>query len=122
MIVEGIISFLLVFGGFLTFLGSLGIVKLPDYYMRLHGPAKNTTLGLGAILLASAVFFSVEQSAFVFRDVLITLFLFLTAPISAHLMAKSALHLDREFVDQHRGDESGEFHKPSEHQGGEAAE
>ena len=116
MIAEAIIAFLLVFGGFLTFLGSLGIVKLPDYYARLHGPAKNTTLGLGAILLASMVFFSVTQPGLTIRDLLITLFLFMTAPISAHLMAKSALHLDREFLDYHRDGEDGEFHKPSDHQ------
>ncbi|MFB6375210.1 MAG: Na+/H+ antiporter subunit G [Bradymonadaceae bacterium] len=113
-VAEVIVSFFLVTGAFLTFLGSLGIVKLPDYYARLHGPAKNTTLGLGGILVASAIFFSVTQQGLTIREILITLFLFLTAPISAHLMAKAALHLDLEFVDRHADDEDDEIYHPSE--------
>ena len=114
-VAEAFISFFLVAGAFLTFLGSLGIVKLPDYYARLHGPAKNTTLGLGGILAASMIFFSVTQDGWTIREILITLFLFLTAPISAHLMAKAALHLDLEFVDRHDGDDPDkEVYHPSE--------
>ena len=114
-VAEAFISFFLVAGAFLTFLGSLGIVKLPDYYARLHGPAKNTTLGLGGILAASAIFFSVTQDGWTIRETLITLFLFLTAPISAHLMAKAALHLDLEFVDRHTdGEADKEVYHPSE--------
>ena len=114
MIADIIISFFLVSGGFLTFLGSLGIVKLPDFYTRLHGPAKNTTLGMGGILLASILFFSLTQEGVTVRDLLITLFLFMTAPISAHLMAKSGLHLDREFLDYHAEGEKGACYRPSE--------
>ena len=99
------ISFFLVVGSIFTFLGSLGIVKLPDFYARLHGPTKNTTLGLGGILTASAIFFSVNHAGFTLREFLITLFLFMTAPISAHLMAKAGLHMNREFIDHHSGDE-----------------
>ena len=113
-ITEASIAFFLVSGAALTFLGSLGIVKLPDYYARLHGPAKNTTLGLGGILLASMIYFSAARPGLTIRDILITLFLFLTAPISAHLMAKAALHLDLEFVDRHADDEEREIYHPSE--------
>jgi len=115
-IAEIFVSCFLVAGALLTFLGSLGIVKLPDYYARLHGPAKNTTLGLGGILAASAIYFSTAagHSGLTIREILITLFLFLTAPISAHLMAKAALHLDLQFVDRHTGDEDKEIYHPSE--------
>ena len=110
------VSFFLVAGSVFTFLGSLGIVKLPDFYARLHGPTKNTTLGLGGILTASAIFFTVTKGGFTIRETLITLFLFMTAPISAHLMAKAALHLDLEFVDRHTEDAETETYAPSSRQ------
>lgn len=62
--------------------------------MRLHGPTKATTLGVGSLLIASAVFFSSRDAGISLHEVLITLFLFITAPVSAHLLAKAALHLD----------------------------
>lgn len=109
------VSFFLVSGALLTFLGSLGIVKLPDYYSRLHPPAKNTTVGLGSILFASVIFFSFTESGLTIREFLITVFLFLTAPVSAHLMGKAALHLDADFVDRHaEDDQEGEMYHPSE--------
>ncbi len=113
-IAEAFIAFFLVAGALLTFIGSLGIVKLPDFYSRLHGPAKNTTLGLGGILLASAIFFSATEPGLTIRELLITLFLFMTAPISAHLMAKAGLHLDLEFVDAHSQEGEREQIHPSE--------
>jgi multicomponent K+:H+ antiporter subunit G len=61
--------------------------------MRLHAPTKATTLGVGAILIASAVFFSLTDEGLSLHELLITLFLFITAPVSAHLMAKAALHI-----------------------------
>lgn len=114
-----VVGLLLFTGAFLTFLGSLGLVKLPDYYSRLHPPAKNTTVGLGCILLASALFFSFgvspEAAGLTLREFLITIFLFLTAPVSAHIMGKTALHLDAEFIDRHADDEAeGEVFHPSE--------
>jgi multicomponent K+:H+ antiporter subunit G len=109
------VSFFLIAGGLLTFLGSLGILKFPDFYMRLHGPAKNTTLGLGGILTASLIYFTARGGTSI-HEVLITLFLFLTAPISAHLMAKAALHLDVEFRDDHAGESTDRSYVPSERQ------
>ncbi|MFB6264877.1 MAG: Na+/H+ antiporter subunit G [Bradymonadaceae bacterium] len=111
------VSFFLVAGAALMFLGSLGLVKLPDYYSRLHPPAKNTTLGLGSILFASTIYFSTTQPGLTVREFLITLFLFMTAPVSAHLMGKAALHLDAEFVDRHAHDDTDrEVYRPSERQ------
>ncbi|WP_438971303.1 Na+/H+ antiporter subunit G [Methylophaga sp.] len=90
---EIILSILIILGGFFTFVGSLGLFKLRDFYMRLHGPTKASTLGVGAILLASAIHFSVKTGDISLHEVLVTLFLFITAPVSAHLMAKAALHI-----------------------------
>ncbi len=90
---EIILSVLIILGGFFTLVGSLGLFKLPDFYMRLHGPTKASTLGVGAVLIASAIYFSFSTHEISLHEVLVTLFLFITAPVSAHLMAKAALHI-----------------------------
>ncbi|MBX3617383.1 Na+/H+ antiporter subunit G [Nitrosomonas sp.] len=91
---EYLLSFLILTGAAFTFIGSLGLLRLKDFYMRLHGPTKATTLGVGSLLIASAIFFSSRDTGISLHEVLITLFLFITAPVSAHLLAKAALHLD----------------------------
>jgi multicomponent K+:H+ antiporter subunit G len=91
--IELLVSFLVLAGALFTFIGSLGLVRLRDFYTRLHGPTKATTLGVGSLLLASAIWFSTRGAGLSLHEVLITLFLFITAPVSAHLLAKTALHL-----------------------------
>ncbi|MEA3406382.1 MAG: Na+/H+ antiporter subunit G [Pseudomonadota bacterium] len=90
---EWLLALLVMVGAIFTLIGSIGLYKLPDFYMRLHGPTKASTLGVGAILIASAIYFSVKQQAVSLHEILITLFLFITAPIGAHLMAKAAIHI-----------------------------
>jgi len=90
---EFIIAFLILVGAFFTLVGSIGLMKLDDFFMRLHGPTKATTLGVGSILIASTLFFFHLHTAISLHEVLVTLFLFITAPISAHLLAKAAIHL-----------------------------
>ncbi len=90
---EYVLSFLILTGAAFTFIGSLGLVRLKDFYTRLHGPTKATTLGVGSLLIASALYFSARGEGVSLHEVLVTLFLFITAPVSAHLLAKAALHL-----------------------------
>ena len=90
---EILLSVLILFGAGLTLIGSLGLVRLRDFYSRLHAPTKATTLGVGSLLVASAIFFSVHDEGLSLHEILVTLFFFITAPVSAHLMAKAALHL-----------------------------
>lgn len=89
---EYVLSFLILTGAAFTFIGSLGLVRLKDFYTRLHGPTKATTLGVGSLLIASAVYFGTRGEVSL-HELLVTLFLFITAPVSAHLLAKAALHL-----------------------------
>lgn len=91
-ILEMLIIILVIVGSAFTLIGSIGLFKLPDFYMRLHGPTKASTLGAGAILIASVLYFSFKQDSLSLHEILITLFLFITAPVSAHLMAKAAIH------------------------------
>lgn len=92
-LLELLLSFLILNGALFTFIGSLGLVRLPDFYTRLHGPTKATTLGVGSLLIASALYFSTRGEGISLHEVLVTLFLFITAPVSAHLLSKVALHL-----------------------------
>lgn len=92
--VEVLIAVLLLIGGFFSLVGSIGLAKLSDFLKRLHGPTKATTLGVGGILLASIVHHSVLGDGLGLRELLITLFLFLTAPVSAHVMARAAMATD----------------------------
>ena len=90
---ETIVAALIVLGALFVLLGSVGLARLPDFLTRLHGPTKATTAGVGAILLASAIFFSSGDSQTIsLHELAILLFLFITAPITAHLLAKAALH------------------------------
>ena len=91
---EYFLSFLILTGAVFTFIGSLGLLRFKDFYTRLHGPTKATTLGVGSLLIASSVFFSTRDMGISLHEILITLFLLITAPVSAHLLAKAALHLD----------------------------
>lgn len=95
MIIETIktigIVLILVGAGF-ALIGSIGLVRFPDVFTRLHGPTKATTLGVGGVLLGTILFLTVQGEKGVLRELLITVFLFLTAPVSAHLVAKAALH------------------------------
>lgn len=99
---EWILALLVLIGAFFTLVGSVGLYKLPDFFMRLHGPTKATTLGVGAILLASALYFTFKADHTSLHEILITLFLFITAPVSAHLMAKAALHIKLKQIDRDR--------------------
>lgn len=87
-----LLFFLIVTGAAFTFIGSLGLARLQDFYTRLHGPTKATTLGVGCMLIASALYFSLQEDGISLHEILVTLFLFITAPVSAHLLAKAALH------------------------------
>lgn len=90
---EYLLSLLILIGAIFTLIGSIGLFKLPDFYMRLHGPTKASTLGVGALLIASAISFSLSSEAISLHEILVTLFLFITAPVGAHLMAKAAIHI-----------------------------
>lgn len=91
-LVELLIALLIVSGGVFTLLGSYGLVKLPDLMSRLHAPTKATTLGVGSLLLASMLYFLAADGGFSIHELIITLFLFLTAPITANFVAKALMH------------------------------
>jgi multicomponent K+:H+ antiporter subunit G len=86
---EIVVSVLIVTGGFFLFVGSFGLAKLTDTMRRLHAPTKATTLGIGALLVASMLYFVLFHDLPTAHELMITLFLFLTAPVTANMVAKA---------------------------------
>ena len=91
--IDVLAALLVAVGVVFALVGSLGLVKLSDFLRRLHGPTKASTLGVGCVLIASMLFFAGTDRPQP-HELLITLFVFLTAPVSAHLLVKAAMRLD----------------------------
>ena len=91
-LMELTISLLLLSGGIFVLVGSIGLLRLQDFYVRLHAPTKATTLGLGGVLGASMLYMYHLQGYVSVDELLITLFLVITAPVTAHILAKVAMH------------------------------
>ncbi len=89
---ELLIGACLIGGAVFALIGSIGLTKFPDIFMRLHGPTKASTLGIGGVMIGALLYFSATGPGISLRELLLTLFLFITAPVSAHMVAKAALH------------------------------
>lgn len=89
------VSLLLLLGAALGLTGSIGLLRLRSFYERVHAPTLSTTLGIGSILVASMLFFSVAQSRLVVHEILIGVFMVITTPVTLMLLTRAALHRDR---------------------------
>jgi multicomponent K+:H+ antiporter subunit G len=89
---ELIISLFLLGGGAFVLLGSFGLIRMPDFYTRLHAPTKATTLGMWGLLIGALLLSSWNSGVLSMNQLLIAVFLLLTTPVSTHMLAKSALH------------------------------
>ena len=101
--IELLISGFLVVGSVFALVGAIGLYRLPDFFTRLHGPTKASTMGVGGIVLGSMIFFGSQGEGLSVHEVLITLFLFLTAPVSAHVLAKAAMQQRLPYAERTRG-------------------
>lgn len=88
------VALLLAIGGSIILIGALGLMRLPSFYQRIHGPAITITLGAGGILLASMLYFTVLQSRLIMHEVIITVFLLMTAPVVSMLLMRAAIYRD----------------------------
>lgn len=89
---EWIIAGFLVLGGVFGLIGSFGLLRLSDPMQRLHAPTKAGTVGLWSVLIASAIYSAVVEGKPSGHEVLIVLFLLVTAPITANFLAKVHMH------------------------------
>ncbi len=88
------VALLLVLGATIILVGALGLLRLPTFYQRIHGPAITVTLGAGCLLLASMVYFTAAQSRLVIHEIIITVFLLMTAPVVAMTVMRAAVYRD----------------------------
>lgn len=89
-LVDLLTAFLFLVGGVLTLLAAIGLLRLPDTFLRMQASSKASTLGI-ACLLAGAAFQLTDVSSII-RIGSIAAFIMLTAPLSAHIVARAALH------------------------------
>lgn len=90
------VAVLLVAGALLTAIGGLGLVRFRSFYERVHAPTLGTSYGVGCIAVASMICFTVLQSRLVIHELLIGVFLVMTTPVALMLVARAALHRDRQ--------------------------
>ncbi|MCG9970706.1 monovalent cation/H(+) antiporter subunit G [Gramella sp. YB25] len=104
--IDIIIGTLATFGALFVLFAAIGLIRMPDTYLRISVTTKAATLGVGLVLMATTVYFSnadVTSQAFV-----IILFIFLTAPVSAHLIGRASYFIgiklwDKSVMDDLRG-------------------
>jgi multicomponent K+:H+ antiporter subunit G len=99
MIADIIIAALLFIGGTFALIGSFGLIKLKDGMQRLHAPTKATTVGVGTALIASVLHQWFADDSLSIQEILIVIFLFVTAPLTALYLSKVQLHLTRDRAD-----------------------
>ena len=90
-----IVAFLLLCGAVVALIGSIGLLRLKTFYDRVHAPTLGTSFGTLLICLGSIVCFSVLRSRPMVHEVLIVVFITLTAPVSFMLLGRAALYRDR---------------------------
>ncbi|MFP5418227.1 MAG: monovalent cation/H(+) antiporter subunit G [Gammaproteobacteria bacterium] len=85
-------AILLVCGGLLTAVGSLGLLRLDAFYARIHAPTMGSTLGAGCVLIASMLVSSALAGRPVIHELLITVFILVTSPVTAMLLMRAAMY------------------------------
>lgn len=88
-------SLLVLGGAAFTLIGAIGLVQLRSFYERVHAPTLGATLGAALVLLGSMLCFSVLQTRFVVHEILISVFVLLTTPVTFILLVRAALYRDR---------------------------
>lgn len=104
--IEAFAAVLIVAGAFFVMVSGVGVVRLPDLFMRMHAATKAGTLGAGLVLFAAAVFFG--DITVIVKGIVVFMFLLLTAPVAAHVLGRAAYYdgvalWDRTELDELRG-------------------
>lgn len=91
-----LVAALVLAGALLTCIGSVGLVRMANFYRRVHAPTLGTTLGMFLVVAGAIVFFSVDQGSAVLHPILIGAFITVTTPITLMLLARAAIARDME--------------------------
>lgn len=90
MIAEPLVAVLILAGAFLSLVSSIGLLRLPDFYTRSHAAGKSTTLGVLLVLFSAFMYFILDSGHVNVRLLLGIVFVFITAPVSSHLIGRAA--------------------------------
>ncbi|OCJ07974.1 cation:proton antiporter [Rhizobium sp. AC44/96] len=93
--VAAVVAFFLLLGAALALIGSIGLLRLPTFYERIHAPTLGTSWGIGGIMVGSMLFFSVASSRLAVHEILIGVLVTVTTPVTLMMLARAALHRDR---------------------------
>lgn len=86
--IEILTGVFIILGSLFILISALGILRMPDLYTRMSATTKASTLGVGLILLGTAFFY--QDVGIIVRSITIIIFLFLTAPVAAHIIGRAA--------------------------------
>ena len=104
MITEIIIAVLILAGSFLMLIAAIGVIRMPDIFMRMHAATKAPSLGIMLMLIAVMISFPDIYS--ILKSILVIIFLYLTIPVSANLLGKSSLDMGLPIWKRERKDSS----------------
>ena len=85
-------TLLLIAGGLLTVIGSIGLVRLPDFFARMHGPSLGNTLGAGCVLISSMLTSSALLDRAVLHELVIAACVFINSPVTAMMLMRAAVY------------------------------
>ena len=88
-------TILLVLAGLVTLIGSLGLLRLPDFFSRMHGPSMGNTVGVGSVLITSMLVTSAFVGRPVVHELLITLFIVMSAPVTSMMLMQAASYRNK---------------------------
>ncbi len=90
LVINIIVILLVLIGAFITLSATIGIIRFPDIYTRLHAATKASTLGVSSILIAAFLYLYVKEDIVSGKLLLGILFIMITAPVSAHMIGRAA--------------------------------
>jgi multicomponent K+:H+ antiporter subunit G len=93
-VIAAVVGLLAIVGSGFAFIGSLGLLRLPSFYERVHPPTMSTTAGVGLTLAASILLFSALQSRPVLHEIVIAVFTVVTTPVTYVLLVRAAVLRD----------------------------
>ncbi|MEH7012395.1 monovalent cation/H(+) antiporter subunit G [Neobacillus niacini] len=111
VIFDFLIGFFILVGSLLCLIATIGVIRLPDVYTRNHAASKAATLGVMSILLGTFLYFYALEGHFNSRLILGIIFLFMTSPISGHLINRAAYNSGVKLWDKSVRDDLKEYNK-----------
>jgi len=111
---EVIGAVLILIGAIFSLISAIGNVRLPDVYTRSHAASKSSTLGVLCALLGTLLYFLITDSFFSIRLILGIFFVFLTAPVAAHVICRAAYRHKVPLTEQSAQDELKDYYMENE--------